>query len=154
MTFPLLAPDSKIEDPEVRKAVQHVLAHEKTALTGLRVPDSPELFFKHEERPLLVFPGKLVAGKAGPDALHRGHLKLNVAFTLPPGAYATLVVRRLFHESFRHARKEREQAIVPPDPPPRVPPLAEVRREQGFLARQRTKKAARKARRDAAPTRR
>ena len=33
------------------------------------------------------------------DELNRGYGKVNVAFTLPPGAYATLVIKRLFHEA-------------------------------------------------------
>ncbi|MGZ6162034.1 MAG: tRNA pseudouridine(13) synthase TruD, partial [Myxococcaceae bacterium] len=33
--------------------------------------------------------------------LNRGFGKLNVAFTLPPGSYATLVVKRLFHRTAR-----------------------------------------------------
>jgi tRNA pseudouridine13 synthase len=153
MTFPLLAPDSTFDDLEVRRAVDRVLAHEKITLASLRVQDTPELFFKHEERPILVFPGKLVAGRPSPDSLHRGRLKLNVAFTLPPGAYATLVVRRLFHESFQR-KKEAPEPIAPIEPEPSEPSPEIRRREQGFLGRQRTKKAAKQARRAASTPRR
>ena len=63
----------------------------------LAVPGTPEIHFDPEERPLLVFPGRLAVGEARRDELNRGRLRVNVAFTLPPGAYATLVVKRLFH---------------------------------------------------------
>ena len=46
-------------------------------------------------------PSKLVLGRTQPDELNRGFAKLNVAFTLPPGSYATLVVKRLFHRTAR-----------------------------------------------------
>ena len=152
MTFPLLAPDSRFEDREVRQSVERVLAHEKMDLASLRVPDTPEMFFRHEERPVLVFPGKLVAGRAVSDPLHRGRRKLNVAFTLPPGAYATLVVRRLFHESFQRRRSGAESIAEPAAAEPES--AFEKRREQGFLERQRSKKAAKQARRAAANLRR
>ncbi len=94
--FPLLAPDSKIEDPDVRKAVEWVLGREKLTLDKLVVPETPEIFFKHEDRPLLVYPGKLMMGSAHRDELNKEMKKVYVAFTLPPGSYATLVIRRLF----------------------------------------------------------
>ncbi|SES82681.1 tRNA pseudouridine(13) synthase TruD [Stigmatella erecta] len=101
-TFPLLGPDSTFQDPQVEEAVQWVLGREKLALKDLRIEESPRLlFFKSEERPVLVFPHKLVLGRPQRDELNRGSIKSNVAFTLPPGAYATLVVKRLFHFSWR-----------------------------------------------------
>lgn len=109
-TFPLLAPDSTFQDPKVEEAVRWVLGKEKLELKDLRIAESPKLlFFKHEERPVLVFPHKLVLGRPQRDELNREEeaLKVNVAFTLPPGAYATLVVKRLFH--FDWSEETREQ---------------------------------------------
>src|SRR5207245_2894482 len=93
-TFPLLAPDSRIEDAQVKDAALGALRSQGLGLEQLRVPDAP-LFFKHEERPLFVRPGKLRVHPPRPDELNRGRLKVNLSFTLPPGAYATLVVRRV-----------------------------------------------------------
>ncbi|HEU4382409.1 MAG TPA: tRNA pseudouridine(13) synthase TruD, partial [Anaeromyxobacteraceae bacterium] len=95
-TFPLLAPGSTFADPAVERAALSVLEREGMTLESLRVPGAPQIHFDHEERPLLVVPGKLVVGVSRPDEENRGRLKVNVAFTLPPGAYATLVVKRLF----------------------------------------------------------
>ncbi len=109
-TFPLLAPDSTFQDEKVEEAVRWVLGREKLELKDLRIAESPKLlFFKHEERPVLVFPHKLVLGRPQRDELNRQDeaLKVNVAFTLPPGAYATLVVKRLFH--FDWSEETREQ---------------------------------------------
>ena len=88
-----------------------VLTKEKLKLEDLRIEESPKLlFFKHEERPVLVHPQKLVIGKPRPDELNRGFLKVNIAFTLPPGSYATLVVKRLFHFG---VKKETEEDVAP-----------------------------------------
>ncbi len=106
-TFPLLAPDSTFTEPRVEEAVKWVLGKEKLTLAQLRIEEAPRLlYFKHEERPVLVYPQKLVLGKPRPDELNRGAVKVNVAFTLPPGSYATLVVKRLFHFGYREETKD------------------------------------------------
>jgi len=102
LTFPLLAPDSTFKDEKVREAAEWALGKEHLQLKDLAIPESRRLlFFKHEERPLLVYPHKLVLGRTMPDEMNRPLMKLNVAFTLTPGSYATLVVKRLFHFSYR-----------------------------------------------------
>ncbi|MCP3061534.1 tRNA pseudouridine(13) synthase TruD [Myxococcus sp. K38C18041901] len=107
-TFPLLAPNSTFKDPKVEDAVRWVLGREKLKLSDLVVPGAERmLFFKHEERPVLSFPHKLVIGRTQSDELNRDNIKVNVAFTLPPGAYATLVVKRLFH--FEYAEDTAEE---------------------------------------------
>ncbi|WP_434391490.1 tRNA pseudouridine(13) synthase TruD [Melittangium boletus] len=117
-TFPLLAPTSQVEDPTKRKAVDWVLGREKLSLEQLRIEESPRLlYFKHEERPTVVIPHKLVIGRVQEDDLNRGYLKTNIAFTLPPGAYATLVIKRLFHFEYEEdsAQKIREGWYTPPE---------------------------------------
>jgi tRNA pseudouridine13 synthase len=121
------------------------------------VPKTPQLFFKHEERPLFVVPGKLRVNEPRNDELNRGRLKLNLSFTLPPGAYATLVVRRVFWFAAETRRSDApvgrpwgrpltESDGVRPRtaPPPRPAPLRE---RVGFLEQQRRKKEDRAARR-------
>src|SRR5205814_386653 len=49
-----------------------------------------------------------------PDEKNEGKLACTVSFRLPPGGYATLVLKRLFPESFAPARKARR-----PDERPR-----------------------------------
>ena len=168
--FPLLAPASRFADAEVEKAALSVLGREDQSLADLAIPGTPEIHFEPEDRPLVVHPGRLAIGEAKPDELNRGRLRVNVAFTLPPGAYATLVVKRLFHWTFapRGTRGQpRDQAPVsgrpdrhPNDRSEAAPkagatpasgeaPPAEPR---GFLARRRAEKAERAARRQAAGT--
>jgi tRNA pseudouridine13 synthase len=162
-SFPLLAPDTTFKDPKIEEAVHWVLGREKLALKDLVIEEARRLlFFKHEERPVLAFPHKLVLGRPQRDELNRGALKINVAFTLPPGAYATLVVKRLFHFSWREDTPEeiratqrprltetlRQEAGEPPPRRPRVEPAparqsAEPRQPPpSFRERQRLKKEA------------
>ena len=140
-TFPLLAPDSSIPDPIVRRAALAVLEREDMTLDSLRIPDAPQIHFDHEEREMISRPGKLVIAEAKPDELNRGRLRLNVAFTLPPGAYATLVVKRLFYWTLEPGPK--------PLPPKKVKPTAEQiheeRKKTGFLAKKRARHAVKTA---------
>ncbi|HKC61516.1 MAG TPA: tRNA pseudouridine(13) synthase TruD [Myxococcales bacterium] len=151
-TFPLLAPDSVIDDARVRDAALWALRTQGLTLEQLRVPDSP-LFFKHEERPLFVRPGKLRVHPPRPDELNRGRRKVNLSFTLPPGAYATLVVRRVLWFATESARPVLRSSTPEAAPSGRGPPPERERpaaQPQGFLARQRARKAARAAHRAAA----
>ncbi len=112
-------------------------------------------------------PGTAHGGRgAKRDELNQGRLRVNVAFTLPPGAYATLVVKRLFHwtlEPHREPRPDRRRSgapvaaapVAPAGPTavptvPAAPQPAAPEEPRGFLARRRAEKAARKTRREAA----
>jgi tRNA pseudouridine13 synthase len=146
LTFPLLAPNSTITHPKIKEAVEWVLGKEKLSLDQLRIQGAERmLYFKHEERPVLMFPHKLVLGRTVTDELNPGRTKMNVAFTLPPGAYATLVVKRLFH--FSYSDKEHAHVAEPAQPPPPAVPERPVapRREErkGYLERQRDRKQGR-----------
>lgn len=115
-SFPLLAPDSTFSDPVVEASCRAALSREKLTLEGLVVPRLLAFHFKHEERPLLVFPDKLRVSEPQPDELNRGRFKVVLSFTLPPGAYASLVVRRvMWFATDEHVESQR---------PPRRPRVA------------------------------
>jgi tRNA pseudouridine13 synthase len=77
-----------------------------------------------------------------PDELNAGRFRVNVAFTLGPGSYATLVVKRLFWWTL----EARRQAVAATEPAHRPTPeeLHERRRKTGFLAKKRERKARRR----------
>jgi len=156
-TFPLLAPDSTFDDELIRESAIAALRAQGLRLEDLAVPGTRQLFFKHEERPLFVVPGKLRVSEPRHDELNRSRLKVNLSFTLPPGAYATLVVRRVLWYAAESRRGDEpvgrpwgrplEQTRAAPEARAAAP----QRREKiGFLERQRRKKEARAARREAA----
>ena len=103
-TFPLLAPDSQFKDPQVKQAVEWVLGREKLEprAAAHRGVAAPALLQARGAAPrrLPAQAGRRAASQE--DDLNRdGSFKVNIAFTLPPGAYATLVVKRLFHFEYR-----------------------------------------------------
>ena len=170
--FPLLGPDSTFDDPEVERVCQSALRKEKLSLEDLRAPKIDAFHFKHEERPLVIFPGKLRASAPRADEENRGRKKVVLSFTLPPGAYATLVVRRTLwyalpehakeaprprpmRQGPRAARPPRslraeaapvEQAVEAAPEAPKAPPAPQVKTpKKGFLERQRERKATKAA---------
>jgi tRNA pseudouridine13 synthase len=153
-TFPLLAPGSTFKDDAVRASALGALGAQGLELSDLRVPDTPQLFFKHEERPLFVVPGRMRANEPRSDELNRGRMKVNLSFTLPPGAYATLVVRRVLWFAAGSRRSEQpvgrawgrplEEAARSPAAPRTDAPRQE---KMGFRERQRRRKEARAANR-------
>ena len=164
-TFPLLAPESTFDDAKIQVAALGALKAQGLTLESLRVPETRQLFFKHEERPLFVVPGKLRVNEPRRDELNRGRLKVNLSFTLPPGAYATLVVRRVLWFAAETRKSDsgtvgravgeaaagsglRASGEKPPLPAaPKPPPQPRI----GFLERQRRKKEERATRRTTTP---
>jgi tRNA pseudouridine13 synthase len=155
-TFPLLAPDSAFEDERIQESALGALRAQGLQLEDLRVPETRQLFFKHEERPLFVVPGKLRANEPRSDELNRGRLKVNLSFTLPPGAYATLVVRRVLWYALESRAADRPvgrawgQPAKEAQPSPVRSVLPARREKVGFREVQRRKKEARAANRRAA----
>ena len=154
LDFPLLGPGSVLKDDAMKRAVDWVLGREHIGIEDLKVPGEPKLYFNDEPRRLLIYPGKLVVGKAREDDLHPGRTKVNVAFTLPPGAYATLVIKRLFWFTLEKVRRAELEAD-------RVEKVRQVRQDSiderkanpplGFRAAAKLKKAERQERRQTAP---
>ena len=98
-SFPLLDHTVRPEDPDVLAAVTKALAEEKLTIEEFRIRGIRGCFLRHYERPLRVKPvGLTVSGPAVEDDRRPGRLKLRLRFELPPGAYATLVLKRLFGE--------------------------------------------------------
>jgi tRNA pseudouridine13 synthase len=72
--------------------VTAVLAEDGLTLRDLQVRGVRELFFSRGERAALCIPAGLEV-VFGDDERHAGHLKLALAFEMPRGSYATLVVK-------------------------------------------------------------
>ncbi len=147
-TFPLLAPDANLTDPDVRTAALSALARERLRPERLVVPGLPRLFFKAEERPLVIQPGSLAFSGPRSDEFNRGRLKVHLAFTLPPGAYATLVVRRILWFALEEQRPVEKKVATGARPAPPPPPDP---RTTGYRARKQAIKTARATARASQP---
>jgi tRNA pseudouridine13 synthase len=95
LVLPLPSARLRLDDADPRAPVMRsVLAEEGLESAQLKVKGIRELFFSKGERAAVCLPADL-AGAAGPDDLHPGRLRLTLAFSLPRGCYATLIVKRI-----------------------------------------------------------
>jgi tRNA pseudouridine13 synthase len=85
-----------VVDEEQRELLADVLARERLVPDQFRIEGVSGFALKGEDRALLLVPRHLRVRPAEPDPLNRGRRFVRVRFELPRGAYATLVVKRLF----------------------------------------------------------
>ena len=88
--LPLLSARLKTSSP----LIDAVLADEGLTLPTLRVPGIPKPFFSRGERAACLKLGNVETAVAD-DELNRGRLALKLAFELPRGCYATMLVKRI-----------------------------------------------------------
>lgn len=106
-SMPLLAPGTELRDPWAQPA-RDTLADHGLALSDLRVPGLRRPFFGHAERPLFTLATDLSIGPPTSDDAHlatperprrratrASRLQRTIAFHLPRGSYATVVLRAL-----------------------------------------------------------
>ncbi len=95
LLLPLPSARLKMGTSDPRAALaQAVLAEEGLELKQMQVKGVRELFFSKGERPALCRPESLGASRTA-DELNAGREKLALAFDLPRGSYATLIVKRV-----------------------------------------------------------
>lgn len=135
-TFPLPGEQLEgVDDPELRALFEQVLAAEGLTPAQMAVRGIPGFALKGEPRELFVHPQHLRVRPPEDDNLNRGFAAVRVRFELPRGAYASWVVKRLFHESVGERRErraeeaERRAGDAPPRRGPDLPPRHIDRRD-------------------------
>lgn len=95
LTLPLPTARLHLEpgDPAL-ELIQSVLAEEGLELEQLKLKGFREMFFSKGDRAAWCFPTGL-HHESGPDEANKGRHKLVLAFELPRGSYATLLVKRI-----------------------------------------------------------
>lgn len=95
LVLPLPSARLKIDPSDPRRpGIDAVLAEEGLHLNDLKLKGFREMFFSKGERAALCLPSPL-HHEVGDDERHPGRQKLVLAFELPRGCYATLLVKRL-----------------------------------------------------------
>jgi tRNA pseudouridine13 synthase len=95
LTLPLPSSRLHLEAEDRRAAVvQAVLAEEGLELGQLKVKGIREMFFSRGERAALCLPEHLEYATR-PDERQPGRQQLGLAFDLPRGCYATLIIKRI-----------------------------------------------------------
>ncbi len=92
--LPLPASRSELPEGPAGEVALAVARKFGFAWEDLRVKHLKDVFFSKGERPAL-FHARELTEAAGADDLYPGRRKLSLAFELPKGAYATLVVKRV-----------------------------------------------------------
>jgi tRNA pseudouridine13 synthase len=85
-------------DDQRLELVNVILAQDGLELRQMKIKGIRELFFSKGERAALCLPVNL-RSQVEPDERHRGRQALALAFELPRGSYATLIVKRIATES-------------------------------------------------------
>lgn len=96
LRLPLLTPAQRFEG-EAGEIVARILEEEKIEARQFRLKKLRKTFFGKGLREAIIAP-RITRHDADPDELNRGRKKLTLHFTFPRGSYATLLVKRLFHE--------------------------------------------------------
>jgi len=94
--IPLLNEKSKIKG-RIGSIVQSVMVREGIRLKdfALRKMRFRGVRFKPSRRSLIVMPHALNAGPPQKDELYPAHKKITITFEMPPGTYATLLIKRI-----------------------------------------------------------
>lgn len=96
MRTPLYAPDGDGGEPRFAAEIQRWLKSEQLSARQCRSNTLPGMVWREEPRDLLVFPTQAYANRPEPDNRHRGARKIELAFSLPRGVYATMLIKHLF----------------------------------------------------------
>ena len=83
-----------VPQPHEEPIVHKILEREHLALADFDIRKTGNFFKTHERRVLLS--ARLRLSVAVDDELNPGRLAMTVSFTLPPGSYATIVLKHLF----------------------------------------------------------
>ena len=116
MPTPLFGPEGPGGSEPFRRAM---IAELREA--GLRREDFeqnriPGMIWKEEARDVFVKPTDVGDVRLEPDEINAGRVKATLQFSLPRGAYATMLIKRLFAPSW-FARRPGEEEWLSPDSP-------------------------------------
>ena len=86
-------------DPALARITDGVMAKEGLTLNDFKARILKKAFAAKSSRPLVVHPTDIQPGEPENDELARKRWKVTLRFTLPPGSYATLVIKAAFAKS-------------------------------------------------------
>jgi len=94
-SIPSPAPKSQFP-PEVRLIMEDVLKREDLTIDKLKLRLKLRgIYFKPFERKAICLPSEMAISELKEDELYSNKFKLEVSFFLPPGSYATVLIKRL-----------------------------------------------------------
>ncbi|GAB4152264.1 MAG: tRNA pseudouridine(13) synthase TruD [Planctomycetota bacterium] len=107
MSTPLYGPDGDGGSPPFRAAMLRELERAGIRPEDFSREEIPGMIWKEEQRAAIVKPIDAAQIEIRPDDRHEGRVMATLAFSLPRGAYATMVIKRLLARPwFDRARAE------------------------------------------------
>jgi tRNA pseudouridine13 synthase len=100
MRTPLFSPEGDGGSAPFRRAMIEELQQAGVTAQSFARNEVPGMIWKEEPRDVLVKPSRVDEVRIEPDEMHAGRTKATLAFALPRGAYATMVIKRLFAPSW------------------------------------------------------
>ncbi len=98
LATPLYAPDGEGGDPRFQSEVLRWLHSEQLTPEKCRRNTLPGMVWREEPRELLVLPQNVYCNRPEDDGRLRGVKKVEIAFSLPRGVYATMLIKHLIAE--------------------------------------------------------
>jgi tRNA pseudouridine13 synthase len=96
LVLPAPGPDAEFASERAARVTNQVLTREGLSLDQLELKLRIRgVFFKAYSRQAVVSPEHLKASAPEPDDLYPGRKKIVISFFLPPGSYATMLIKRL-----------------------------------------------------------
>src|SRR6185436_2673728 len=96
LAIPLITPTQQFEG-ELGEITAALLQEDKVEQRNFRLKKLAKTFFGKGLRDAIIAPAGLNSS-VGDDELNRGRRKMTLSFELPKGSYATVLLKRLFHE--------------------------------------------------------
>ena len=96
LQIPLIKHNTEIENKLMSEILVDVLAEENLMLSEFRIRSHPAFYFKEYLREFILMPKNLVFTDSANDELNKDKMRTTFKVELPPGSYATLIIKRLF----------------------------------------------------------
>ncbi len=96
--LPLPAPTAKAEDPELQTALEASLALDGLTLDQMRLDKRLGMDFRPTKRDVVFRPTETTISGPHPDELNPGRMRVDLAFTLGRGLYATIILKFLTYD--------------------------------------------------------
>ena len=99
LNIPLPNHRAVFADPALARITNSVMEEDGLTLNDFKARILKKAFAAKSSRPLVVHPTEIQPGGPDNDELARKRWKVTLRFTLPPGSYATLVIKAAFAKS-------------------------------------------------------
>lgn len=109
MRTPLYGPDGDGGSPPFRIAMQRQLERAELTRENFLRNEVPGMIWREEQRDVLVKPRDVAEVRIEPDEINDGRVRALLSFSLPRGAYATMMIKRLFAPSWYGERRMEER---------------------------------------------